>query len=297
MRAITIKRKPWKEALKQDQPLVLPAAHDALTARLIERAGFSAYQIGGFALVGAMHAVPDIDLEHFGEKSRAVENIINASPLPVMVDADDGYGDAKNVTRTIHEYIKMGASAVFIEDQLAPKICGHMSGQKVVPAEQMENKVKAAVKAREDTELFILARTDAIGAENLDKALKRAERYLKAGADGVYLEGAENEKQLEKIGKTFKGVPLAVSVLEGGGKTPWLSPKEFGKMGFSMILYPTTVIFQIATTIETALKNLKQGEPMKKDEAVTIKQFEDIVDMDYWSSIEKKFKPSAHKDE
>ena len=297
MKAITIKRKSWKEVLQKDQPLLLPAAHDALTARLIEHAGFSAYQIGGFARAGSMHAVPDIDLEHFGEKSRAAENIINASPLPVMIDADDGYGDAKNVTRTVHEYIKMGASALFIEDQLAPKICGHMSGQKVIPAEQMVNKVRAAIEARKDGDLFLLARTDAIGAENLDKALKRAERYFKAGADGVYLEGAENEKQLEKIGKTFKGIPLAISVLEGGGKTPWLSPKEFGKMGFSMILYPTTVIFQVAKTIENALKNLKKGQSMDKNANITIKQFEEIVDMDYWSSIEKKFKPSAHKDE
>src|SRR3954447_22653120 len=108
MKAITYDRKSWKEALKDQSPLLLPVAHNALAARLIERAGFKAYQVGGFALVGAMHAVPDIDLEHFGEKSSAVENIIGASTLPVMIDGDDGYGDAKNVTRTVQEYIKMG---------------------------------------------------------------------------------------------------------------------------------------------------------------------------------------------
>jgi 2-methylisocitrate lyase-like PEP mutase family enzyme len=284
MKAITYKRKSWKEALKEQEPLILPVAHNALAARLIERAGFSAYQIGGFALVGAMHAVPDIDLEHFGEKSQAVEAIIGASTLPVMVDTDDGYGDAKNVTRTIKEYIRMGVSALFIEDQMPPKKCGHMTGQKIVPPDHMENKIKAAVAAREDADLFLLARTDAIGQEGLDKALKRAERYLKAGADGVYLEGAEDEKQLEKIGKEFKGTPLAISVLEGGGKTPWLSPKEFGKMGFSMILYPTTVLFQVT-------------KAMEKDKAVTMKEFEDIVEMGYWQSIEKKFEPSSGKDE
>jgi 2-methylisocitrate lyase-like PEP mutase family enzyme len=241
--------------------------------------------------------VPDVDLEQFGEKSKAVEDIVSASTLPVMIDGDDGYGDAKNVTRTVQSYVKMGVSALFIEDQLAPKKCGHMNGQKIVPSEQMENKIKAAVSARQDNDLFLLARTDAIGVEGLDKALKRAERYLKAGADGVYLEGAESEKQLKKIGEHFKGTPLAISVLEGGGETPWLSPKEFGELGFSMILYPTTLLFQVTKTMETALENLKEGKPMPKDRSVTMKQFEDIVEMDYWSKIEKKFSPSAAKDE
>lgn len=297
MKAITFERKAWKEVLKDQEPLLLPVAHNALAARLIERAGFKAYQVGGFALTGAMHAVPDIDLEHFGEKSAAVEDIIGASTLPVMVDADDGYGDAKNVTRTVQEYVKMGVSALFIEDQLPPKKCGHMNGQKIVPAEQMVNKIKAAIQARKDDDLFLLARTDAIGTEGLDSALKRAEQYLKAGADGVYLEGAENEKQLEKIGEAFKGTPLAISILEGGGKTPWLSPKEMGKLGFTMILYPTTLIFQATKAMELALENLKSGKQMSKDASVTMKQFEDIVELDFWSSIEKKFAPSAEKDE
>lgn len=297
MKAIALERKSWKDALKDQKPLILPVAHNALAARMIERAGFTAYQIGGFALVGAMHAVPDIDLEHFGEKSKAIEDIISASTLPVMIDCDDGYGDAKNVTRSILSYIRMGVSALFIEDQVAPKKCGHMSGQKIVPVEHMENKIRAARGARGDHELFLLARTDAIGAEGLDKALKRAEKYLKAGADGVYLEGARNEKEIRKIGETFKGVPLAISVLEGGGETPWLSPEEFGKIGFSMILYPTTLLFQVTKCMENALDNLRHGKPMPAKEAVDMKEFENIVEMDYWMKIEKKFSPSSPKDE
>src|SRR4051812_29650623 len=118
MRSIVARRVPWREVLEANAPLVLPSAHDALTARLIERAGFPAFQIGGFAMVGAMHAVPDIDLEKFGEKSAIVRKIIHASGIPALVDADDGYGDAKNVTRTVHEYEAIGASAIFIEDQM-----------------------------------------------------------------------------------------------------------------------------------------------------------------------------------
>src|SRR5947207_3730859 len=139
----------------------LPSAADALTARLIERAGFPAYQIGGFALVGAMHAVPDIDLEHFGEKHIKAREIIKASKLPVLVDGDDGYGDVKNVTRTVRGYEEIGASALFIEDQKPPKRCGHMAGKEVIPADQMVEKIRAAIAARTQADFFILARTDA----------------------------------------------------------------------------------------------------------------------------------------
>jgi 2-methylisocitrate lyase-like PEP mutase family enzyme len=289
MKAIVTERPFWKDLLEREKPLLLPAAHDALTARLIERAGFHAYQVGGFALVGSLHAVPDLDLEHYGEKRDAARRIIEASPLPVLVDGDDGYGDVKNVSRTVQGYEAMGASALFIEDQKAPKKCGHMSGKEVVPVEEMEKKVRAAVGERKSPAFFILARTDAIEPNGLDDALERAERYLKAGADGVYLEGPTSEKELERIGKTFNGTPLAVSVLEGGGKTPWLSPQDFHSLGFSMILYPTTLLFRAVFTLEQAIQDLRAGRPMEEDKAVTMKQFEEIVDMAYWSRIEKRY--------
>src|SRR5436190_15106921 len=156
MKEIGARRTSWKQVLREHAPLILPAAHDALTARIIERAGFKAYQVGGFAVAGAMHAVPDLDLEHFGEKSAVARKIIHASALPVLVDADDGYGDAKNVTRTVREYETMGASAIFIEDQVAPKKCGHMAGKAVIPAKEMVNKIKAAKAARSKPDFFLL---------------------------------------------------------------------------------------------------------------------------------------------
>lgn len=290
MKHITTHRKTWKKLLQESSmPILLPVAHDALTARLIELACFDAYQIGGYALSGATHAIPDVDLEKFGEKKFTVESIVTASPLPFMIDIDDGYGDVKNVTRTISEYIHLGASATFMEDQQPPKKCGHMSDKKVVPVETMEEKIRAAVEARGEDELFIVARTDAIGPEGLDKAMKRAERYLKAGADGIYLEGPTSQDQLELIGREFKEVPLATSVLENGGKTPWLSPQQFADMGFNMILYPTTVIFQVARATQIALKNLKNGEPLTEKDAVNMDQFMNVVDLPYWAEIEKKF--------
>jgi len=160
----------WKELLARGEPLILPCAHDALAARLIERAGFSAYSVGGYALVGARHALPDIGLVAFGEMSAGIRDIMAASSLPVLVDCDDGYGDAKNVARTIAGYEAMGVAAIFMEDQRAPKRCGHMAGKDVIDADAMAAKLRAAVSARRSADFFIIARTDARAVHGLDEA-------------------------------------------------------------------------------------------------------------------------------
>ncbi|HWD40044.1 MAG TPA: isocitrate lyase/phosphoenolpyruvate mutase family protein [Fimbriimonas sp.] len=289
MHDISFKRPTWKATLEKYKFLPLPVAHDALTARLIERAGFKAYQIGGFALAATLHAVPDIDLEQYGEIVDMVENIMPASKLPVLVDTDDGYGDTKNVTRTVQGYQFLGASAIFMEDQVAPKKCGHMADKSVVPVEEMVKKVKAAVAAKTNPDFFILARTDAIAPNGLDDALMRGEQYLKAGADGVYFEGPNSEEELEKIGKAFKGVPLATSVLERGGKTPALKHKEFQRLGYSMVLYPSTVIFQVAYTIQRALKGMLEDQPAPPRQSLDMGEFEQVLDLDYWKQIQDGF--------
>ena len=189
----------WKKILKKHAPLQLPSAPDALTAKLIADAGFPAYQIGGFAVDGMQFGFPDMDVNRLGEKSSIVRDIVYACELPVLVDADDGYGDAKNVAHTIHVYESMGVAAIFIEDQKSPKRCGHMSGKQVIPAEEMVARIKAAVQARNNSDtLFLLARTDALGPEGIDEALRRGEKYLNAGADGIYIEGARDGKQLAR---------------------------------------------------------------------------------------------------
>jgi 2-methylisocitrate lyase-like PEP mutase family enzyme len=290
------RQRNWKRLLKQHAPLLLPSACDALTAKLIQQAGFPAYQVGGFALDGSRFGFPDMDVNRLGEKSAAVRDIVYACDLPVLVDCDDGYGDEKNVVHTIHVYDDLGASAVFIEDQKSPKKCGHMGGKEVIDPRDMVRKIRVAKSARRDANmLFLLARTDAIAVNGLDDALRRAEMYLKAGADGVYLEGAENVEQLQKIGHAFKGEPLAVSILEGGGKTPFLPPAEMHRMGFNMLLYPTTLLFQQTRSIQRALADLKQGKPMPKNESVTMTEFEKIVDIVYWKSIEQSALPLGER--
>jgi 2-methylisocitrate lyase-like PEP mutase family enzyme len=279
----------WKELVSGPAPLVLPAAHDALTARLVERAGFKAYQVGGFALDGTYYGFPDIDLTHFGEKSTVIRQTIGACTLPVLVDADDGYGDVKNVSRTVRGYEAMGASAIFIEDQQAPKSCGQEGHKKVVPAEVMVGKVKAALAARRDRSTFILARTDARSAVGLEEAIRRGKLYRDVGADGLYIEGLESARELEQVGKALEGTPLATTMMEGGGKLPWLSPQEIGSYGFSMILYPTTVLFRLTKAIERALVDLLAGRPMPGQDAVDRIAFEDIVGKAAWARIEDEF--------
>src|SRR5437879_3070634 len=203
----------WKELLARSEPLILPCAHDALSARLIERAGFAAYSVGGYALVGARHALPDIGLVGFGEMSAGIRDIMAATSLPVLVDCDDGYGDVKNVARTIAGYEAMGVSAIFMEDQRAPKRCGHMAGKDVIEADAMAAKLRAAVAARRGADLFIIARTDARAVHGLDEALRRGEIYLKAGADGLFIEAPQSIDELTRIGRTFQGVPQLANIV------------------------------------------------------------------------------------
>src|SRR5260221_7867937 len=194
----------WKELLGRSEPLLLPCAHDALSARLIERAGFAAYSVGGYALVGARHALPDIGLVAFGEMSAGIRDIMAASSLPVLVDCDDGYGDAKNVARTIAGYEAMGVSAIFMEDQRAPKRCGHMAGKDVIDADAMAAKLRAAVAARRGADLFIIARTDPRAVPGPDEALRRGEIYLKAGARRPVIAAPQTIDQLTPGRRPFQ---------------------------------------------------------------------------------------------
>ena len=287
------KPKPtWKELLSREKPLLLPGAHDALTSRLIERAGFSAYVIGGYALVGARYAIPDIGLAAYGEISAGIRDIISATDLPVMVDTDTGYGDVKNVTHTIRGYEAMGVSSIFMEDQVSPKRCGHMQGKAVIPADEMVRKIRAAAGARSSSDFYIVARTDARAVSGLDEALRRGEQYLEAGADGLFIEAPETVEELAKIGRTFQGVGQFANMVEGGGQTPVLPPDELQKLGFNMVAYPVTVLFRVARVIEQSLANIKAGKPMDAN-AVDFKGFKDITGFAEWARIEDTYKQAS----
>jgi 2,3-dimethylmalate lyase len=283
----------WRELLRDPDPLILPCAHDALSARLIARAGFKAYSIGGFPLVGARYGLPDIGLVGLGEMAAGMRDIVEASALPVLVDGDHGYGDAKNVARTIRTYEAIGVAAIFIEDQVAPKRCGHMAGKDVVPASVMEEKLRAAAASR-DKDTFLLARTDARAVHGLDEALRRGERYLAAGADGIFIEAPETLDEMRIVGRTFEGVPQLANMLEGG-RTPLVDAQELKAMGFAMIAYPTTLIFRVARTIEKALADLAAGR-LALDEGVDFNAFKAITGYEDWVKWETLAAPAPQRE-
>jgi 2-methylisocitrate lyase-like PEP mutase family enzyme len=271
------------------EPLLLPAAHDALTARLITRAGFRAYQVGGFALAGTRYAFPDIDLVQFYEENEAIRQIVAACPLPAVVDGGNGFGDVKNVTRTVRGYEELGVAAIFIEDQKSPITCGQMGKREVVSIREMEGKIGAALNARRNADTFFLARTDGRSAKDVNEAIRRGKAYRDAGADGLYIEGLRSYAELKRVGKALEGSPLATTMMEGGGQMPWVSPTEIHEAGFAMVMYPTTLLFQITRTLERALITLKSGKPMSSKASVDLDAFEDIVGLSSWRAIEEKF--------
>ncbi len=217
-----------------------------------------------------------------------MRDIMSATRLPVLVDCDDGYGDAKNAARTIQGYEAMGVSAIFMEDQKAPKRCGHMAGKEVIDADVMVAKLRAAVAARQNPDTFIIARTDARAVHGLDEALRRAELYLKAGADGLFIEAPQTVSEFERVGRAFQGVPQLANMVEGGGMTPVLPPHELYRLGFAMVAYPVSLIFRVARTVEKALADLKAGTPASENEGVDFETFKDITDYAGWAEFEQQ---------
>ncbi len=267
---------------------MLPGAHDALSAKLIEQAGFSAFCVGGFPLVGSRYGLPDIGLVGLGEMAAGMRDILQATSLPALIDGDHGYGDVKNVAHTIRTYVAMGAGAVFIEDQVAPKRCGHMAGKNVVPVEAMVEKVRAADAAREGSDLFLMARTDARAIHGLDDALRRAEAYIEAGADGIFVEAPESVEELEIIGKAFD-VPQFANMLVSG-RTPILTNQELYDLGFEMIVHGTTLIMRVAEAMRETLQAIKEDRLDPSAGFASIEEFKAMTGFQEWADFEDRLR-------
>ena len=277
----------FRRLVASEKPLVLPGAHDAISARLIQRAGFKAYFIGGFPLVGARYGVPDIGLMGFGEIEAGVRDTLASSDLPVLVDCDNGYGDVKTVVYTINAYERLGAQAVFFEDQISPKRCGHIHGKRLLSTEQMEANIRAAAENRNNPETFIIARTDAREVYDLDEALRRGERYIRAGADGLFIEAPVNIDELEKIGQAFE-VPQLANMLEGG-RTPVLTPAELERLGFRIVIYGISLLVHAVQAMENVLTCLARGKVDFAGKGVGFEDYKSIVGFEHWATIEAKY--------
>lgn len=284
-----MKRKTFAQLLREQRPLHLPAAHDALSARLIELAGFRAYGIGGFPLIGCRYALADVGVASFGDMVAGVRDVMMGSSLPVLVDADDGYGDVKNVTRTVETYEAMGVSALVLEDQVAPKRCGHMAGKDVVELTLALRKLKAALAARRSDELFIVARTDARAVHGLDDAIARAERFFDIGVDAVFVEAPSTVAEIETVAARLadKG-PLLLNMAEGG-RTPLLSAARIAELGFSLVLYPSTLLLRIIKAMRAGLDDIQQGQVRTPEGAVSFAELTAILGIEKWSAIDDAF--------
>jgi carboxyvinyl-carboxyphosphonate phosphorylmutase len=248
-----------RELLAGPEPVIAPGAYDSLSARLIEMAGFPAVYMTGYGTAASLLGRPDVGLLTMTEMVGNASRIVQATSVPVIADADDGYGNPLNVIRTVKEYERAGVAGIHLEDQVAPKRCGHLAGKEVVSADVMVQKVRAAVEARGDPDFVIIARTDARAVEGLDAALERARRYVDAGADVLFVEAPEHEHELETVAKAFSDVPLVFNWVEGG-RTPPVPLERVAELGFRLVLFPVGAVIAAAGAVRDALARLSRGE-------------------------------------
>jgi 2,3-dimethylmalate lyase len=278
----------FRRLVASERPLVLPGAHDAISARLIQRAGFKAYFIGGFPLIGARFGVPDIGLLGLGEIGAGIRDIMAASDLPVLVDGDNGYGDVKTIVHVINFYERLGAQAVFFEDQASPKRCGHIAGKRLLTSQEMETNIRAAAENKVNPDTFIIARTDAREVYGLDEALRRGERYERAGADALFIEAPSSVDEMARIGRTTFGVPLLANMLEGG-RTPILPPTALEELGFRIVIYGISPLMHAVRAMQDVLSALSRGDTSFAGNGVGFEEYKAIVGFDRWADIENRY--------
>ncbi|MBU4010247.1 MAG: isocitrate lyase/PEP mutase family protein, partial [Proteobacteria bacterium] len=254
--------KQLRELINSDKFIIMPCCYDGLSARLISQSGFEVTFMSGFGVSAVRLGLPDTGLISYGEMVDQAQNICNVSDIPVICDGDTGYGNPVNIKRTVHGYIRAGASGIMIEDQISPKRCGHTKGKDVVDRETAFTRIKAAVEARNeagknDEDIVIVARTDARATTGLDEALFRAETFRNMGADIIFIEAPRSKKEMTKIGK-LGGCQMANMVEHG--VTPVLPPKELESMGYRIAAYPLTLLSATACAMKKALARLKNGE-------------------------------------
>jgi methylisocitrate lyase len=243
-------------AAVEEQTIQIPGAFNALAARLVERQGFDAVYLSGAAFSAGALALPDVGLFTLTELAEHTARITRAVEIPVIVDADTGFGEAVNVERTVRELEAAGAAAIQLEDQRLPKRCGHLSGKTLVTADEMCAKLRAAAAARRDAALVIVARTDARGTSSLDEAIERARAYLAAGADWVFPEALESHDEFDRFSREIDA-PLLANMTEFG-KSPLLTLAELANLGYAGVLYPVTTLRVAMKAIEAALAVLDQ---------------------------------------
>ena len=278
-----------RKILQDPEILIAPGAHNAFTAKIIEQAGFKAVYMTGSGAAMDLLGLPDLGFLTMSEMVAHARNIVQATSLPVIADADTGYGNALNVMRTVREYEGAGVAGLHIEDQVAPKRCGHFSGKEVISREEMIGKIKAALDSRRDQNLVVIARTDARAVLGLQEAIERGVAYAEAGADMIFVDAPESAEELSLIARSIPA-PLMANLSEGG-KTPLLSAKELQDMGYKLVIYPRSAAGAAAKAIQELMAVLKRDGTTEEylDRIISFEGRNQITGLAYYRELDKKY--------
>lgn len=265
-----------------------PGALDSISARLVERAGFEAIYMTGFGATASRIGMPDIGLLTQTEMTEHARNMVRATSVPVIADADTGYGGPSNIHRTVREYIQAGVAAIHLEDQVAPKRCGQMAGIRLMDLDESVLRLKAAIESRENDDLLIIGRTDAMPAVGAEEAIRRAHAYQDAGVDLVFVDGIKKIAEVEAVAKAVKG-PKVVSIVDGN-ETTALTARDLEELGFSLVFYAVTGLFTATRAMADAFANLKRnGTPANAAAQHTYAEFADIVGIGFHQSLDDRY--------
>jgi 2-methylisocitrate lyase-like PEP mutase family enzyme len=276
-----------KAALATGRIVRAPGAYDALSARLVERAGFEAIYLTGFGATASRLGQPDIGLLTQTEMTTHARDMVRAVRLPVIADADTGYGGPSNIERTVREYLQAGVAAIHLEDQIAPKRCGQMAGIRLIDAAENERRLRCALAARGADPLLVIGRTDALPAVGINEALDRAQRYQDAGVDLVFVDGIKTIAEVEAVARGVAG-PKIVSIVDGN-ETTALTAADLQAMGFAVVLYAVTALFAAARAVERALATLHDAGTPRDVPTLAYADFTRIVELESHQRLDYQF--------
>ncbi len=285
------KTRKLRKLLAEPEIITLPGVYDALTAKIAAAAGFKVLVVGGYSIAASRLGEPDVGYLAMPEMAAAVKTIADATDLPLFADGDTGYGNALSARRTVREYEKAGADAIILEDQVWPKRCGHMQGKAVIDAAEHAQKIRAAVDARQNPHTLIVARTDARAVNGLADAIERGRRYLAAGAEALFIEAPQDEKELAAVAAAFPDTILLANMIEGG-RTPILTAGQLQNMGYKIVFWPCTALYAVVRCLTEVYAGLKRDGTTQAswDKMLTFSEFNRFIGVDNYREIENKYK-------
>jgi 2,3-dimethylmalate lyase len=286
-----------RDLLEKPGTILIPGAFDALAARILESEGFGAVYVGGHGAAAAAFGLPDIGLVTQSEMADHVARIVDAVGIPVIADADEGHGDIANVVRTVHRFERAGAAAIQLEDQAAPKRCGHMAGKRLVDREAMVAKIEAAVAARTDPNTVIIARTDAIAVTGVEDAAERLAAYADAGADIIFPDAPTSLEDIRHVANSVRA-PLMINISEGG-KTPPFTLDELNKQSVKIVIYPSAALFAAAYAVRQLARELRTAGNSTSlvGRMVLLDELHDLAGLGTWQDLEARFSTDGHGSE